>query len=238
MSPFEAAPEFIEEDNRTRRIINPVSIQQMHNKHEVMFPHSLVTEKSILDLGCALGATGHWCLTQGAKSYTGIEGQDRYAQKARELLEKYHPGKARIEHMPIEQNLETSSTYDIVCLLGVLYVFVDQYSVLKRACTKAREYVIIESQYPYGRFFRPDFVGVQFLEEQDINLADQDASLRGRGARLSPKGLAWLMQEFGFECTEGQLHPMPVSGVDVYNSMNVAGPRFLMRFSRKHPALT
>jgi hypothetical protein len=234
MDVFASAPEFLEWDNRQRRVSNPVSKELMEHKHEAMFPAELIAGKSILDLGCALGATGHWCLSQGAASYTGVEGQQEYARKAQELLERYHPGKARIENVAIEDFLAKSTeTFDIVSVLGVLYVFTDYYSILKAICAHAKERVVIESQYPFGKHFRPGFTGAQFLDNQDINMADQDASLSGRGTRISPLGLIFLMKDFGFESKEGQLYPKPISGTDVYNSMSVLGPRFLLRFNRK-----
>jgi SAM-dependent methyltransferase len=234
MSPFDAAPEFVEWDNRQFRPHNPVTQEQMHNKHEVLFPASLVRDKTILDLGCALGTTGHWCLSHGATRYSGVETQNTSAEKARELLEKYHPGESEIIQNSIQTYLEgPSETFDIVSALGVLYVFTDYYSILKNMCARARETVTLECIYPYGFRFREDFMGVQFLNNSDINLADENASLVGRGARISPSGLQFIMKDFGFESKEGQLRPAPITGsTDVYNSMNVRGPRFLMRFTR------
>lgn len=233
MNVFDSAPEFLERDNRQRRVMNPVTKEILVHKHEVLFPPELIKGKSILDLGCALGATGHWCLSNGAASYHGIEGQKTYADEARELLERYHPGKARIDTMPIEEFLaKTTEKYDIVSILGVMYVFTDYYSILKAICSHTRETAVFDCQYPFHRYFKPGFVGVQFVDEQHINIADEDASLKGRGTRISPLGLVFIMKEFGFESKEGQLYPKPsTDGIDVYNTLNCVGPRYLMRFT-------
>lgn len=234
MRPFDAAPEFVEWDNRKHRTISPVTKEQMHNKHEVLFPETLVHGKTILDLGCALGTTGHWCLSHGASRYTGVEAQATNAEKARKLLGTYHPNSFDVVEDSIESYLEKSSeTFDVVAALGVLYVFTDYYSILKKIAAKAREVIVIESLYPFGRRFKPFFNGVQFRDDQDINLADENASLVGRGTRISPSGFQFIMKDFGFESTEGQLYPRPITGsIDVYNTMDTIGPRFLLRFTK------
>jgi SAM-dependent methyltransferase len=239
MNPFDEAPEFVGEDNRQNRVFNPVTRQQMHNKHEVLFPSSLIRGKTILDLGCALGATGHWCLSNGATKYTGIEAQETYAKKARTLLDKYHANKFEVIQNSIESYLEsTRETFDIVAVLGVLYVFTDYYSILRKITSVARETVIVESMYPPIAITNPHFSGVEFISYQHINLADENASLEGRGSRLSPKGFGFIMEEFGF-VTEGLISPRKITeSVDVYNRFDVAGPRFLLNFSRKKQAQT
>ena len=85
---FETAPEFVDEDNRQFRTHNPVTKEQMRNKHEVLFPEHLIKGKTVLDLGSCLGATGHWCLSHGAAHYTGVEVQKEYAALAAKLLDE------------------------------------------------------------------------------------------------------------------------------------------------------
>ncbi len=122
MNCFDSAPEFIEEDNRRLRVRNPVSKQQMCNKHTALLPEEFVRGKSVLDLGCCMGTTGHWCLSHGATHYTGIEFQAEYAQKAERLLNHYHPGQSTIHQTAIEKWLAQPDlpTFDVVCLLGVV----------------------------------------------------------------------------------------------------------------------
>lgn len=216
---------------------NPVSKEQMENKHEVMLPPSILQGRTVLDLGCCLGATGHWSLSNGAVHYTGVEVQKTYADTARTLMAKYHPHTATIVQTSIEDFLATNTKqYDIVVVLGVLYVFTDYYSILKKITDCARESVVIESLYPNRKIFNDDFCGVQFFNNQRINLADEEASLYGRGTRLSPKGLTWVMKEFAFESYEGLLVPKPINdGHDVYRITEDPKDewlRFLLRFHR------
>ena len=159
MKPFDAAPEFIDLDNRTQRVRSPISKEQMHNKHEAALPPELVRGKRILDLGSCLGATGHWCLSHGASSYVGVEVQEEYVRLSRELLEKYHPGKYEIVHTGIEEWLNGKhDTFDVVVLFGVIYVFVDYYSILKKVCASCDQTLVIESLYP-SRMMSPRFWG-------------------------------------------------------------------------------
>ena len=235
MSCFEEAPEFVGMDNRQRRSFTPVSVEQMEKKHPALLPRELVEGKSVLDLGCCLAATGHWCLSQGAASYVGVELQQTYADSARALMGRYHPGRFRIDWEPIESWLEdTEERFDVVAMLGALYAFTDYYSIVRRMARIAKEAIVIEALYPNRARFGPRFCGVEFVDCQRINLADEDASLSGRGTRLSPSGLSWLMKEFGFESVEGLLYPvLTKSTKDVYNDDPVTGllaTRYLMRF--------
>lgn len=238
MSCFDDAPEFLDLDNRRTRTLSPVSKEQMEKKHAVLFPPEMVKGRTVLDLGCCLGATGLWCLSHGAAKYTGVEVQDFYADNAKLLLDKYYPGQAVIEKKTIEQWFKENTTmYDIVSILGVLYVFTDYYSILKNITSRAREAVMIEGLYPLGKLYDENFCGVQFITQQRINLAEEDASLIGRGTRLSPNGLKWIMREFEFASHEGLLFPEPMTSTrDVYqadpDSSEKDWSRYLLRFNR------
>lgn len=240
MNCFETAPEFIDEDNRQFRARNPISKEQMAAKHSVLMPESLVKGKTILDLGCCMGATGHWVLSHGATHYTGIEFQSEYAQSAQRLNNKYHPGKATIHCAAIEEWLSQPNlpTFDIVCILGVMYAFVDYFSILKLSTAITRSHLIVEGLYSGIAKEYPHFCGVQFVDDQTINLATEHGSLLGRGARVLPKGMEWLMLEFGFKSKEGLLYPPLIADIpDIYNRpLHQLGKRhpvrYLMRFER------
>ncbi len=236
MSCFDTAPEFIDEDNRKFRTHNPVSKSQMEAKHEALFPPELLHGKTVLDLGSCLGATGHWCLSNGASYYVGVEVQNTYAELSKKLLGKYHPGKFSIECEPLESWLAKPHTeqFDFVCILGVLYCFADFFSILKHAAALSREYIAVEGIYP--RIEHPEvFCGVTFIKTQPINLADQNASVVGRGALISPKGMEWLMEEFGFSAPESIIRPRAVTDIpDIYNRdlSHLVYRRYLMRFKK------
>ena len=240
MNCYNAAPEFIDEDNRLFRIHNPISKEQMHNKHAALLPEKVISGKSVLDLGCCIGATGHWCLANGAAHYTGVEFQAGYAQIAEKLLGKYHPGKFSIYQMAIEEWLQQTNPpqYDVVCLLGVIYGFVDYFSILKLATQITKSTLAIESNYFTHQKKNPDFCGVVFIDNQTMNISTETGSFIGRGTRISPKGMEWLMKEFGFLSYDGVILPKPIIGApDVYNRpLELLGEtypiRYMMRFER------
>jgi len=222
MNPFNVALEFISEDNRIRRSYGPVSAEQMLHKHESLLPPYLLAGKTILDLGSCLGATGHWALSHDSSRYTGVEMQNTYVEKSRALLEKYHAGAYEI----IESDIRTwltadTQTYDIVCLFGIVHAHVDYYGILRAASQKARELVVVEEVHPAQK---PGVNAVFFSEAEAVNLADEDASVTGRGVRLTPGGLAFVMADFGFSA-EGPLEPNP----DEF--------RYRMRFTRRNEPL-
>lgn len=240
MNCYDAAPEFVDEDNRRFRTTYIVSKEQMHNKHAVLLPEEIIRGKSVLDLGSCIGATGHWCLSNGATHYTGVEFQPEYAQTSERLLNKYHPGKFTIQQMAIEAWLKQPNkpTYDVVCMLGVIYAFVDYFSILKHVTDITKSTLVIESKYPLICKKNPNFCGVALIDEQTINLATENGSMVGRGTRMTPKGLEWLMKAFGFTSKEGVIKPEPiVTAPDNYNRpLELLGPtysiRFLMRFTK------
>ena len=78
--------EYVNADIRKNRTTATVTEESLTNRFEVMLPAWLIKGQRILDLGSALGAAGHWCLHHGAAHYTGVEIQESYAVKSRELL--------------------------------------------------------------------------------------------------------------------------------------------------------
>lgn len=240
MNCFKTAPDFIKEDNRRFRPRNPITQEQMYNKHVALLPEAIIRGKSVLDLGCCIGATGHWCLSNGASHYTGIELQPEYVQIAEKLLNKYHPGKFNIQQMAIEEwlNQPDKPSFDVVCLLGVIYIFVDYFSVLKLATDITRSTLVIENCYARILKKNPNYCGVEFMNDQTINLSTETSSLIGRGTRITPNGLQWLMKSFSFTSNEGIIRPEPITGSpDVYNRpidemTEIYSARFLMRFVR------
>ncbi len=243
---FSNAPEFIEEDNRKHRVKAPVNMEYMTKKHRALFPSEEVKNKTVLDVGCCMGATGYWFLAAGGAHYTGVEMQHTYAAKAGELLSAHFtPAQYKIVEAPIETYLSENADkkFDIVSALGVIYGFTDYYTFLSRVSHMANESVVIEGLYHHKEKLGLDFCGVQFVDIQTMNLADENASVVGRGTRISPNGLAWIMKEFGFGESE-LLKPEPIiNTVDVYNvnrkTMDLV--RYMMRFTRtneRHESLS
>ncbi|MDQ1344099.1 MAG: tRNA (cmo5U34)-methyltransferase [Patescibacteria group bacterium] len=147
-SPFEKHPAFNEEDHRQFRVWNPVTREVLEKKHRALLPEWLVKGKRVLDLGSCLGATGQWCLHYGALSYTGVETQPEYAEASKNFLSHWED-RAVIVEAPIVDFLKKNvEKFDIVCMFGVLYAFVDYYRILSMASEASNEYVLIETLYP------------------------------------------------------------------------------------------
>ena len=83
---FKLHPEFIEVDNRKNRpIVVPspekngpgysynINPEFMFERHKIMLPLDLIKGRTVLDIGGCIGASGDWCLANGAKHYTNIE---------------------------------------------------------------------------------------------------------------------------------------------------------------------
>jgi hypothetical protein len=233
---FSDALDFIESDNRQHRPRTPVNLEYMTKKHRALFPDASVRGKTILDLGSCLGSTGHWCLAAGASHYRGVEVQHTYVELSKTLLAKYHPSSTfSIVESAVEPYIDTQKEqFDIVSALGIIYGFTDYYSFLRSISLLARESIVIEGLYHNKEKFGDDFSGVEFIDNQTINLADVNASALGRGTRISPKGLAWIMTEFGFGESE-LLKPEPIiNSVDIYNTNRRSKDlvRYMMWFKR------
>jgi len=121
----------------------------------------------------------------------------------------------------------TDERYDIIAALGVLYAQVDYYSILEAMAARAREVIVIESSFDEDKFGK-DFMGVTFRYGQSITLADKHASLRGRGARISPRGYIFLMEGLGWRCPLGVL-PSVWKHISIEQT-DAQKIRFMMRF--------
>lgn len=237
-SPFEVEPGFYLEDNRNQRAVVPVTKETLEAKHSALMPEWVVEGKSVLDLGCCLAATGHWCLSYGAKKYTGVELQPEYAKKAKELLGKHwSKDQFKIVQSEIADFLADvkKGEYDIVMMAGVLYVFLDYFSILEKMSFAAKEWVLLESILPQKNL-DPDIPYVEFVNKQTITLPNGQERARGIGSRVSPGGLKMVMEHFGFSCPDGVITPAAVKGThDAFNEV-IPGwktpVRFMMRFQK------
>ena len=93
---------FVLADNRRRRPVLPTTAAALNRRHGLLFPERVVAGARVLDLGCCIGATGAWVQAQGAAQYVGVEHQERYVEKARQLLAFWPqaPGPVRRGRVP------------------------------------------------------------------------------------------------------------------------------------------
>ena len=74
---------FIECDVRRDRTLLPVTEESVYNKLSCMLPQNIISDSTILDLGCATASAGHWCISNKCRSYTGVEIQQHYVEIGR-----------------------------------------------------------------------------------------------------------------------------------------------------------
>lgn len=237
---FQKYSKFVDLDNRQNRIHTPLTYETLTNKHEIMAPESLVKNKTILDLGSCLGATGHWCLINGSKHYTGIEFQSYYVEKSNEILSEYwNTDQFIIRQEEIMKYLmSTDEKFDIVFACGVIYGFLNTYGFLEAITRVSKECVVIDCSYPtqmtHGRATVIDIVNIQHMIK-----SEDHRSYMGLGARPSPGALNRLMLNFGFENKENILYPKKLSDSKIHDTYHdiikrdygINTPaRYLMRF--------
>lgn len=211
--------EFINQDNRSERLESVVTATSLFNRCEAFLPD--VSGKKILDLGCCIGAMGHWCLTNGATHYTGIEVQEKYAVTAQKLLGEHHnPDKFIIKQTDILSFLENNKeNYDIIIVIGVIYAFVNIFDVIKKITSICNDEIIIDSLntlFDYN--YRPV---IEILEKQKINNSlDIQKALSGVGVRPTEEALKIIFSLYEFPQHE-KIIPKAIENFehDAYNDL-------------------
>jgi len=223
---FKQYPEFVALDVRKLRPHGPVSFESLDNRHSVMLPDEIVKDATVLDLGSCLAATGHWALSKGASNYTGVELQTEQATISQTLMSKYWTDdKFEIYCQSIQEFLNDAilknKTYDIVVMIGVIYAFVDHYTLLKKVSQVCKKYIIIDSIYPASMLDGKLAVDVKIIElivSQHINHHEERSVYRGMSGRPSPRALELMLDTLGFKNREGLLFPKPLSDHTINDS--------------------
>lgn len=156
MNTFINKPEFITNDRRSQRPPTrqfTVSAESMTSRHEVLFQHTDLTNKRILDIGCCCAATGAWVLDKGAQHYTGVELQQGLYKVAEQNMSQYYDDtRYNIINAGAEEFLDSvTDNYDIVTMLGVQHCMFDWFKIIKKITSISKE-IIIETKHPYHGF--------------------------------------------------------------------------------------
>lgn len=236
---FERMPEFIETDVRLRRPVDVsyrIDAEFMEKRHEAMLPESLILGKRVLDLGCAVGATGAWALSHGATYYTGVEIQKKMALSAAKNLDKYFDAKNwGIYTQTIEEFLnENYLNYDIVIVSGVIYGIVDFHSFLKTLCDITNDCIIIESMHPWKILNSKDELTPMSVWEQVIDLSivqyaqtirhsheDGEKSYEYDGVRISIGAFKHIFGHLGWTVSTDANDILVITIPDVYDVKTV-----------------
>lgn len=238
---FEQFNQFVQSDNRKDRQWVPSTAESLTRKHETIAPAWLVKDASILDLGSCIGATGHWCLAQGARHYVGVEAQKEYVDISRELLANEWPAdRFEIVCQDIESFLANSpEQFDCVFACGVIYAFLDTYGLLKMIAVRSRKAIIIDTAYP-SVMSQPGDSHIEIFNDQYINRSEGVQHYSGLGSRPTPVALERMMSNLGWNNTEGLLYPQQLTSTathDAYHARiirpeGLQNPaRYLVRFT-------
>jgi len=223
---FETQPEWIQQDDRRHRhelVWSPgkpdpslaynINPEFMYHRHRVMLPPELIRGKTVLDVGSCMGATGAWCLSEGAAHYTGIEPLERYARPSEQLFRRYHQAdRYDIRCCSLEQ-FQADRQHDIVVASGVLYAVLDTQSFLKRIASLTRGTVIFDTVHPfngYRRLFPTATPEERVKMSQMLSITQvserirmqgemEGASVRITASMVSLQALIILMSELGFQ---------------------------------------
>lgn len=216
MNIFESSPEFIDLDCRRTRVYHPTTKETVYKKCQVQLPKELIENKTILDLGSALGAAGHYALSNGAKHYTGVEIQNYYVNHSNLLLNKYwDDSKFIIIQQEIEEFLNEKISqnikYDYVLAAGVIYCFLDIVSVLNKLCKITKEALVIETiNYPESTSSKNHGEILVTTTQPMVKTVDDDIAknyYEGIASRISINALDIVMSTNAFTRSEDLLLP-------------------------------
>ena len=240
---FKTQPEWMAQDKRTGRLStvpNPVkpggpslsysiTPEFMYDRHRVMLPPGLIQGKTILDIGCMMGATGAWCLANGAKHYTGIESRESDLKLGEEIFKKYFDPSAYSLNNTWVETFNPNTQYDIVIASGVIYAVFDSFKFVKKITSLSRDVVLVDAVHPFNGYRRlfpsasdaerkavsKTLSIIQPSERIRMNAEEQAGSVRITASIVSPQALILMMRENGFDYDD-ELYQTAEQEIDYY----------------------
>lgn len=201
MKIFEKYPQFISTDPRTsRKGAYEVSENFMTLRHTSFFKSDSLANKTVLDLGCCVGASGAWVLANNANFYCGIEYNKDLANSAIDNLSAFDKNKWQIINTSIETFLETNiEKYDIVIASGIIYAFFEPIPILKSIASFANV-VIIESVHPDVPGIDIETASVIAYKRQRMLYSTNGEELTFNSSVPSMTFIIDYMKQQGFDC--------------------------------------
>ena len=210
---------YIKLDIRRHRATATVTQESLTKRFKILLPRWLIQNKSILDLGSALGAAGHWSLSHGATHYTGVEIQKSFCEKSNLLLSQdWNTSQYQIFESSLDAFVQsTEQKWDIVLAAGVIHGFFDPYSVIKKIGDLSNHYVVVETLNV------PEPTGLPTIHICRANMVkDHEAGrpYQGYASIPGPKALDIIMNESGFARDGDYLYPEKIQqGHDAFNDI-------------------
>ena len=201
MNVFEKYPQFISTDPReSRTSAYSISAEFMQQRHECFFNSEILENKTVLDLGCCVGATGAWVLSHGAKSYCGVEYHKDLSDIAKVNLSVFDTARWQIVNSSVESFLEENTNkYDIVIASGIIYAFFEPIPVLKNIAARSNT-VIIESIHPTIPGIDVETASVIAYKRQHMLYGIDKTELCFNSAVPSMMFIIDYMKHHGFSC--------------------------------------
>ena len=207
---FTRMPEFIDRDHRRNRTMAyAVDTDFMFNRHRIMLPRTLIEGKTVLDIGSCYGATGAWCLDNGATHYTGLEPQHKFVVDSKEMLgARYTAEQFDIVEDTIEK-FTSDKKYDIIIASGVIYASYDPYQFINKVTKMANHSIIVETEHPFqaGKLLwktpPPGFLRrrlrevniIQIVDDRPIMIdADSDSNFWCTGVHISIQAITSIFR--------------------------------------------
>lgn len=253
---FKKYPEFITSDPRVKRKsvdAYPVDSDFAEIRHRGFFNSTSCKNKSVLDLGCCVGATGAWVLESGAEFYHGVEIDRELCLRAEENLSKYFDrSKFKIEQVSIEKFLESNTKkFDLTIASGIMYGFFSPVEIIDALISVSDE-LIIESVHQYhGYYAIPNKIlsilekhteWQKFVEDHPTLMLvdDQEMMLGVDGKNVCYTALVPSMgfiknyiSDNGYQCNLGPNDILKETLPEVYNFRS----RFVLHFKRDNKNL-
>lgn len=167
--------------------------------------------KTVLDLGCCVASAGAWVLDHGAKSYTGVEMQEKMTILAEQNLNQCYPDSNwKIFQSSFDDFFQKNTTnYDIVIALGVVYSSIEYQIFLKNIINICNEHIVFDSytvKHNQENVPMTVYQTVGMPSENQYNLMIQAALPNYRAVKL-------LMSHWGFEANDNihsELKMLPI----------------------------
>lgn len=142
---------FAEIDPRYTRAHHPTRLDYDTHRYNALLPPDLIENKTILDLGACVGASGAWLLHHKCAHWTGVELQKELFDIGNNALPQFFP-KDQFDFKNVEignfiQN--NKQFYDIILLSGVLQCLGNDWLVTLQWCMNQSNYIVIDSTTPH-----------------------------------------------------------------------------------------
>ena len=256
---FTSAPYFADEDERQRRVLNPVTMNTLNAKCTALLPPEIVRGKRVLDLGACLGAMCHWSLFHGASEAVAVEPQRNFCDRMNTFLKRAEATWPDVKDSSMESGVRYKvicadarsflaqcgdKSYDVVIAAGVLHCFQDPVSILSEIARVCKGSIVVESVHTSAArkgLLRSSEAQANFLElapAAAVNKAGKDASFSGVATVPSKELIENVLSLMGFSISTVVVPQHPTENVDVLTytgnkRFEASSLRFFLQCNRK-----